>query len=111
MIIIRWSDEITLLATVEPESEQEVDAHGFTAEAQEQRTEVFANIHSAGANEFYKAQQAGTTITLKADVHTEEYDGQTAAEYDGKRYKITRTYQNDNGEITELTLSDQKEGA
>lgn len=90
--------------------EQEVDENGFTLEAQEQRTEVFANVRSAGMKEFYEAQLAGIDVRLKADVHTEEYDGQTAAEYDGKRYTITRTYQSDNGEITELTLSDQKEG-
>ena len=109
MIMMRWSEEITLIGIVEPD--KRTNAHGFTAEAQETRTTVFANIRPAGTNEFYSAQQAGITVKLKAEVYSMEYEGQTEAEYAGKRYFIIRTYPQENGEITELTLSDQKAGA
>lgn len=45
-------------------------------------------------------------MELKVDVYTEEYEGQQAAELNGKRYKVLKTYVNKSGEITELTLSD-----
>lgn len=59
-----------------------------------------------GYSEFYKAAQAGFQVELKVDVYTEEYEGQQAAELDGKRYRVLKTYVNKSGEITELTLSD-----
>ena len=58
--------------------------------------------------EFFKAKQAGYNEQMKFDIYAAEYDGQTIAEYKGKRYTILRTYidPKTNGEYVELTLSD-----
>lgn len=47
-------------------------------------------MKSAGYSEFYKAAQAGFQVELKVDVYTEEYEGQQAAELNGKRYKVLK---------------------
>lgn len=102
-----WNDEITLI-TLTPPAEA-VDEHGFHNPHTETRKTVYANKKSVGYSEFYKAKQAGYSTELKFDIHTEEYEGQTMTEYDGKRYKVLRTFVSKNGETTELTLSDLTE--
>ena len=101
---MRWGDEITLIAQKPPD--EKVNANGFQNEPEEVRKSIFCNVQSAGYSEFYKAAQAGFQVELKVDVYTEEYEGQQAAELDGKRYRVLKTYVNKSGEITELTLSD-----
>jgi len=87
-----------------------VDKNGFKLPlAQETRTEVFAAKMSVGCKEFYQAQQAGREALMKFRVHAAEYEGQLFAEYEGKRYKILRTYTPEDSEETELTLSDLSE--
>ena len=92
----------------------ETNANGFHVPSDpstETRATVYANKKSVGYNEFFKAQMAGYTEQMKFDVFTAEYDGQTIAEYGGKRFKILRTYVDPktNGEYIELTLSDLAE--
>ena len=101
---MRWGDEITLIAQKPPD--EAVNANGFQNEPEEARKSIFCNVKSAGYSEFYKAAQAGFQVELKVDVYTEEYEGQQAAELNGKRYRVLKTYVNKSGEITELTLSD-----
>ena len=50
------------------------------------------------------------SIEAKVEIHADEYDGQTLAELDGKRYRITRTYTKRDETKLELTLSDLAEG-
>lgn len=101
---MRWGDEITLIAQKPPD--EAVNANGFQNEPEEVRKTIFCNVKSAGYSEFYKAAQAGFQVELKVDVYTEEYEGQQAAELNGKRYRVLKTYVNKSGEETELTLSD-----
>ena len=105
---MRWSDEITLIHT---DFTDATDGDGFTVPKQGARTTVFANRKSVGFNEFFTAKQAGYTEQMKFDVYAVEYDGQTVAEYEGKQYRILRTYEDPKtgGEFLELTLSDLKE--
>jgi hypothetical protein len=105
---MRWSDEITLIGLTLPA--EATNANGFSNPETETRKAIYANKKSVGFSEFYVAQQAGFSAELKFDIYTEEYEGQTMAEYGGKRYKILRTYVSKNGETTELTLSDLTEG-
>lgn len=102
-----WSDELTLIAVTPPDVA--VNEHGFPNEPSEVATVLYANRKSVGFSEFYKAAQAGYTTDLKFDVYTEEYEGQEYAEYNGKRYKVLRTYTPEGGDTTELTLSDLTE--
>lgn len=103
---MRWGDEITLIALSDPP--ERVDANGVKKPKIETRTTVFGNRKPVGYSEFYKAELAGYQAEMKFDIYTEEYAGQQEAEYGGKRYRIIRTYESKNGEITELTLSDLK---
>lgn len=103
-----WSDEVTLIAETPPA--ERVNARGFPNKPDEVATVVYANRKSVGYSEFYKAAQAGHAATMKFEVYTEEYSGQTLAEYAGKRYFILRTYETGNGELTELTLSELPRG-
>lgn len=106
---MRWIDELTLIGEVSlDEPVRATNENGFGLPPEEMRVTVFASKKSVGYSEFYKAHQAGYSTELKFDVFTEEYEGQTAAEYGGKRYRILRTFidPKKNGEITELTLSD-----
>lgn len=105
---MRWNDEITLIALIDPA--ERVNEHGFRNPQAEAKTTVFANQKSVGYSEFYKAAQAGYETTLKFDVYKAEYDGQKLAEYNGKRYRILRTYEDPKRpDELELTLSDLTE--
>ena len=106
---MRWADEITLIAADDPAPEDAVNANGFPVEREEVKTTVFGNVKSVGYSEFWKAANANVQAELKADVYTEEYEGQRVVEIGGKRYKVLRTYMSKNGEITELTLTDLSE--
>ncbi|MCL2575719.1 MAG: phage head closure protein [Defluviitaleaceae bacterium] len=103
-----WSDEITL---IHADFNNALDDDGFSAPRLGGHITIYASKKSVGFNEFFKAKQAGYTEQMKFDVYTAEYEGQTIAEYDGKLYRILRTYidPKTSGEYTELTLSDLKE--
>jgi len=85
-----------------------VDSQGFSFPDEEEKTNVFCTVWDASSKEFYQSRIAGITASLKVRVYTAEYIGQTIAEYDGRRYEITRsTIPNTNsGDFTILTLSD-----
>ena len=56
-------------------------------------------------SEFYQANQAGLRPSLVVEVHNFEYDNQEHATFEGKQYRILKTYPIDS-EILELTLSE-----
>ena len=101
---MNWNDTLTLIAA---ETTEETNENGFEIpEGEGQKRTVYANKKSVGISEFYKAQQSGYSADLKFDVYTDEYQGEPFAEYQGRRYKVLRTYESKNGETIELTLSD-----
>lgn len=69
--------------------------------------EVFADIRSAGQNEFFKARQDRMNVECMAIVWAEEFAGERLAEVKGKKLAIYRSYQN--GEYMELYFQ-QKAG-
>ena len=99
----RWGDELTLVTITPPEGSQ-TDGGGFALPGVEQKYKVFANKIALGQSEYYNSTLAGVQIEHKFDVYTADYKGQTVAEFNGKRYRILRTSEAKNGEITELTL-------
>lgn len=68
-------------------------------------TTVWADIKSVGRTEFYNALQNGLKPTVVITVKAFEYSGQKYLIYEGKRYKIERTYGTDREDI-ELTCSE-----
>lgn len=103
----RWSNIVTLIKVSEPT--EYTNESGFSKYPDEQSRSVLCNKKSVGYSEFYKASQAGYKTELKVDIHTQDYDGETIAEFENKRYKILRTYESKCGDFTELTLSDLSE--
>jgi len=96
---------LTLL-TPEIDPAESLDDNGFAVDPPFISRVVYCDKKSVGYSEFYRAQQQGQYARFKFDVHTIDYNGERLAEYDGVRYMILRTFELQNGEITELTLSD-----
>jgi len=95
--------------------DNKTDDQGFYLPPVETKREVFANRKSVGYSEFYKSSQAGTVAQLKMIVRTDEYQEEELVEYEGRRYKVLRTYEtalnggsrgvSNSGEYLELTLT------
>lgn len=64
---------------------------------------VFADKKSVGQKEFYQASAQGLKPEMAFVVRTCDYSQQALAKWNGKRYKILRTYDR-NDEFTELVL-------
>ena len=56
-------------------------------------------------SEFYQANQAGLKPSLVVEIRNFEYENQEFAKFEGKQYRILKTYPI-NSEILELTLSE-----
>ena len=97
-----WKDELVLVS--QEAADEQTNGQGFPNVGQEKQRPVYANKKSVGYNEFYRAAEAGYTVELKFEIRSEEYEGETMAEYDGRRYRILRAYETT--DIIELTLSD-----
>lgn len=100
----KWCDVITLIAETDPQSI--TDNKGFYNAPTETGRVIYANKKSVGHTEFYQSAQAGILAEMKFDVRAADYSGESVVEYGGKRYAITRSYAQKNGDIIELTLSD-----
>ncbi len=91
-------NEILTLITVT----QTADEYGDQVTTETTR-EVFAKLGSIGMKEFYQAQAVGLQPELKfvlADYL--DYEGETLVEHNGHRYRVLRTYRDD--QELELTV-------
>nr|DAR81348.1 MAG TPA: head closure knob [Caudoviricetes sp.] len=70
---------------------------------QETRRNVFCNISSVSASEWFEAGRAGLNAEHRATMFAYDYAGETLAELNGVRYGIYRTYLGKN-ETIELYL-------
>jgi SPP1 family predicted phage head-tail adaptor len=96
-----WNNEITLIAnkiTGKDKLKQNI--------TEEVKTKLLCRKRSITRSEFYQANQAGLRPSLVVDIHSFEYENQELAEFDGKRYRIIKTYPIDL-EILELTLMEK----
>ena len=94
--------DVARLVAVTPTEDK--DGYETTAEAY---TEVFVDVKSVKREEFYRSMHAGRELVIAFDIRACDYGGQTRIEYDGKQYKIERSYTKD-GEIMELNCSAYK---
>ena len=58
--------------------------------AKETKKEVFANMFTVSASEYYNAALTGLRPSLMFEIYSFEYGGQTRLEYEGKTYNIIR---------------------
>jgi SPP1 family predicted phage head-tail adaptor len=63
---------------------------------------ILCNKKSVGRMEFYNAAQNGLNPEFIFAAHGYEYNGENLVEFEGKRYKVIKTYQVD-FETIELT--------
>lgn len=66
----------------------------------ETKTEVYCEVMSVSASEFFNAGESGHRPALRFDVFHGDYDGQQRCEYDGRKYYIYRTFLR--GDVMEL---------
>ena len=96
-----WNNEITLIAkkiTGQDKLKQNI--------TEEVKTKLLCRKRSITRAEFYQANQAGIRPSLVVDIHSFEYDNQELAEFEGKRYRILKTYPVDL-ETLELTMTEK----
>ena len=96
-----WNNEITLIAkkiTGQDKLKQNI--------TEEVKTKLLCRKRSITRSEFYQANQAGIRPSLVVDIHSFEYDNQELAEFDGKKYRILKTYPIDL-ETLELTMTEK----
>lgn len=70
------------------------DEYGQEVET-ESASEIYANVQSASAAEFFQGYQNGMKPALTFLILSAEYDGQRIVEYDSSRYAVYRTYKRD----------------
>ena len=96
-----WNHEITLIEnkiTGKDKLKQNI--------IEEVKTVLLCRKKSITRSEFYQANQAGIRPSLVVDIHSFEYDNQELAEFEGKRYRILKTYPVDL-ETLELTMTEK----
>ena len=95
-----WSDVLYLLEEVETFDKLNRPHYSY------KETKVYANKVSIKRTEFYQAQAAGFKPEKSFEVRTIEFDEDkhTHAKFNGRTYKILRSYEKDS-EITEITLT------
>ena len=76
------------------------DTYGVQTKT-ETRKQVFGQVDSVTASEFFEGGRNGLTPELRFSVFLYDYSGETVVEYDGKRYSVYRTYKARN-DIMEL---------
>ena len=74
--------------------ETTTDENGFEVSTETQ-TEVFAERKSIRSQEFYEAQKQGYKLSTMFVIKPYEYDEQEYLLYEGKKYKVERTYEKD----------------
>ena len=70
---------------------------------QETPRDVFCNVSSVSASEFFDAGRAGLNPEYRATMFVHDYNGEEIVELDGVRYGVYRTYLGRN-ETIELYL-------
>lgn len=78
---------------------------GVTDKPKETGRTVFCTVRSVGLNEAYQAMANGLQpqfVFVLSDFA--DYDGEKICEYNGKRYRIVRTYRNN--QSIELTVEE-----
>lgn len=56
------------------------------------KKEVFCNVKGVKRNEFYQAQAQGYRPELCVEIRDVDYDRENHLEYDGRMYRVIRTY-------------------
>lgn len=91
-------DRSNIITLVKTEYEQDDIGQQVPKET---KRDIYCTLKSIGQEEWYKAGNRGLKPEIKAIIFSPEYQNETIAEIDGKRYGIYRTYigENENLEL------------
>lgn len=93
-----WNNEITLI------TQREIGKDSLKQPIIEKaKTVLLCRKRALSRSEFYQANQAGLRPSLVVDVRSFEYNNEELAEFEGRQYKVLKTYPVDL-EVLELTL-------
>lgn len=82
-----WSDVVDLLSFADNQ-----DAEGYGVEPAGRR-QLFCNWEEGvSQNEFYLSNKQGLQATDSVDLQRVDYNGERFAEYQGRRYRVIRSF-------------------
>lgn len=96
---MRYRDLIDLVSTEKSQNE-----NGYPVVIETAR-QVFASAESVKRSEFYAGNKEGIQLAIAFVVRCADYSGETLIDYDGKRYRLIRSYTKD-GEWLELNCAE-----
>lgn len=95
-----WTDVITLIKETKTE-----DADGYITISEEEKEILCTFSEGITRSEFYDGMKAGISLSASAEIWADDFDSETLAEFEGKRYKIIRSFATGRGTI-DLSLSE-----
>ncbi len=82
-----WSDEVDLLTFADNQ-----DSEGYGVDPVQRRT-LFCNWEEGvSQNEFYLSNKQGLQATDSVELQRVDYEGERFAEYQGRRYRVIRSF-------------------
>ena len=82
-----WSDVVDLLVFADNQ-----DPEGYGVQAAQRRT-LFCNWEEGvSQNEFYLSNKQGLQATDSVELQRVDYNGERFAEYQGRRYRVIRSF-------------------
>ena len=96
-----WNEQINLVTNgvLKDEDNNVVRDNIGKAISEEQKVLVWAKREEVTRSEFYSAGLADIRIAETFIVHPYEYSGQYFVEFEGKTYKVVRTYKRSSEEL------------
>lgn len=90
MMTRTFDHQIQLIGLVEG-----VDDEGFSTVIEKPKPPILANKLSVRSSEYWQAKQSGVKLLYVFEIHKFEYEGEEKMLYEGKEYRIERTYEKD----------------
>lgn len=90
MTVRAFDHQIQLIGLVEG-----IDDEGFPTIEEKPKAPILANRLSIRSTEYWQAKQSGVRLSYVFEIHKFEYEGEEKMLYEGKEYKIERTYEKD----------------
>lgn len=88
-----WSDEISLVSFAGTGAGGSVqDAQGYAAADAVRRTVFCTWEDGVSQKEFYLSDKEGLRASANVELWTADYEGEEFVEFDGKRYRVLRSF-------------------
>lgn len=98
---VPWMDDIVLITVT-----KSTDADGYITTTESRKTVHCTFSEGVNRTEFYEAMKAGVKASASVEVWSEDFQGETKAEFGGRTYGIVRSYETGRGTL-DLTLSEE----